>query len=86
MRGIVGYLERDLHMTLRRKIVDLVRRDLLEQAVETARVDKIAVMQKQTLAEEFRIVVEMVDPASVERTRPTDDPMDLVTFFEQDLR
>ncbi len=40
-------------------------------------------MKKELLAADLRVIVEMVDPAGIERAASADYPMDFVTFFKQ---
>ena len=73
-------------MGLRRKIVDFRRLDLLKQTVQIAGIRHIAVMQEQAAPLLMRVFVKMVDPLRIEVARPPDNPVNLISFFQQKLR
>ena len=43
-------------------------------------------MQEQADAVDVRIGVKVIDARSIKRARPANDPMDFVTFFQQQVR
>jgi hypothetical protein len=61
------------------QVVDLGRLDRLERAREAVLVDEVAVVQRQPVAD-------VVDPPGVERAAAADEAVDLVPFFQQQLR
>ena len=58
--------ERDLHMRLRREIVDLVRLGFLHDADDVGRISHIAVVQMEGNTLLVRIMDEMIDALGVE--------------------
>jgi hypothetical protein len=60
-------LERDLHVRLRREIVDLVRLRLLHDADDVGRVGHVPIVQMERNTLLVRIVNEMVEALGIER-------------------
>ena len=81
VRRELGHVERDLHMALRREVVDLVGADGRDDLEDAQRVAEVAVVEV-----EARPALQMGDPlAVVGRTAP-DDAVDLVALLQQKLR
>ena len=78
-----GRLEGNLHMRLRREIVDLVGLRLLDDADQIGGVGQVAIVQDEARIGIMRILVEMLDPPGVEARRPTLDAVHLVALGEQ---
>src|SRR5260370_35347546 len=81
--GIFWRLERDLHMRLRREIIDLVRLRFLHDADDIGRVGYITIVQLEGNALLVRIVDEMVDALGVERRRTTLHAVDDISLGEK---
>ena len=70
-------------MALRGEIVDLVRLGLLDDADQVGRIGHVAIMEDEALVRLVRILVEMLDPAGVERRRAALDAVDDIALVEQ---
>jgi hypothetical protein len=86
VRGVLGDLEADLDVALRRQIVDLVGPGLLDQADQVGGVGQIAVMQKEPRLVLVRIDIQVIDPPGVERRGTALDPVHHVALLEQERR
>jgi hypothetical protein len=53
--------------------------------IDAAPVRKISVMENKLSGFDMRLFVKVIDPSRIKRTRPADDPMDFIPFFEQEL-
>ena len=82
---VLGRLEADLHVALRRKVIDLVRLNFLDQANEVGGVREIAEMEKELDAFLMRIRIQMIDAAGIERRRASLHTMNGIAFGEQQL-
>ena len=67
-------------------MIDLVRLDLVQEALQRGAVAEIAVMQEELHAVDVRILVKMLDAISVERAGAADDAVHLVAFAQQQFR
>jgi hypothetical protein len=56
-------------MALRAEIVDLVRADLFEHAVEITGIGQIAVMKEEALAVDRGVLEQVINAASIEAAR-----------------
>ena len=74
-------VERHLHMTLRRQIVDFVGLDFAHQPNQAGRIRQVAVMQVNCL-----LLNQVVNARRVGNGRTADNTMHLIVFFEQELR
>ena len=87
-RRVLRLVERDLHVALGGEVVDLVRPYGFDQAVETAGVGHVAVVEDEACA--FWVigvrVLEVVDATAVHARRAPHDTVHLVTLAEQQLR
>src|ERR1700689_4976940 len=72
-------------MTLRREVVNLIRLNLLDDANQIGGVSKVAVMQLQLDVGFVRILIEMIDPISIEQGGAALDPVNDVALAEQQL-
>ena len=81
--GVLGDLEGDFDVALRAEVVDLVRRGLLDQPVQVARIGQVAVVQEEAFVEQLAVVVEVIDAARVERAGAADDAVYVIAFFQQ---
>ena len=86
VRGVLGGLERNADMTLRRQVVDLIRLRLLHDADQIGGIGQVAVVQVQANATVMRILVEMIDAIGIERGGPAFDAVNLVALLQQQLR
>jgi hypothetical protein len=73
-------------VALRAQIVDLVRPDGANRAVERAGVVQIAVEEPQPVVRDVGVLVDPIEPLGVERAGTADHAVDLVALFEQQLR
>lgn len=73
-------------MALRRKIVDLVWLDLLDDADQTARIRHVAMMQKETHIFLVPIAIQMIDAVSVEQRCAPLQAVDFITLLQQQFR
>src|SRR5216117_2193278 len=70
-------------MTLRREVVDLVRRNLPDQPRQRAGVAQIAVVEKQPRPSGMRICVNRVQASGIKGTGAADDAVYFVVFRQQ---
>src|SRR5262249_31402697 len=78
-------LERDLHMRLRREIVDLIRLRFLHNADDVSRVGHIAVMHMEGYPLLVRIMNQMVNTLGIEGRRTALDTMDDVSLGQKEF-
>jgi hypothetical protein len=64
-------------------MVDLVRSDLSDDPGHDGGIDEVSVMEEQAPRWIVWVGVQMIQPSGVERTGPSDDPVDLVVLGEQ---
>ncbi len=76
---VLGHLEGDLDVALGGQVVDLVGLDGLERPRQAVRVDEVAVVQHQ-------LVADVVDAPGVERAAAAHEAVHLVALLEQQLR
>lgn len=79
---VFGDIEGDLDVALCSQVVDFVGFDFFKQSVEAGGIGEVSVMEDEPVSD-FRIIVEVVDPAGVEAARAPDDSVDLVAFLEK---
>ena len=72
-------------MALRRKVVDLRRPNLADQAGKTIAIGHVAVMQHERPVHVVDVMVEMLDPLGAERARSTHETMHLVPLVEEEF-
>ena len=72
-------------MALRAQVIDLVGVDSFEHPPQSRAVGQIAIVQSQPGATEMRVVIEMVDAASIEETNAPHHAMYFVAFREEEL-
>ena len=82
---VLRHVEGDLDVALRAEVVDLVRVDQAQRAVERGRVGQVPVVQDQPPAGGVRVLVDVVDPPGVEGRGAPDQAVDLVALVEQEL-
>ena len=80
IRRILRLFKRDLHMRLRRQIVDLIRLHLLYDVDQRCRISHIPVMQDELGILVMRIFVDMIDARSVEQRSAPLDAMHFVSL------
>ena len=78
--GELRRIKRNTHMTLRRKIVDLVRLNLVDQLDEIGAVAEITIVEKQLHPIDVRILVEMVDSLGVEGRSAANNAVNLISL------
>ncbi len=83
--GVLGDLERHLHVALGAQVVDLVGGDGPDQIDQRHRVGQVAVVQLQARHRLVRVLVDVIEPTGVERRGTPDDAMDLVALAKQQL-
>ncbi len=81
--GVVGHLERHLHVRLGREVVHLLRLDRPDEVHQAERVGQVAVVQHQRTPLLVRVLVDVVEAPGVERGRPADEAVHLVSLGEQ---
>ena len=81
--GVHGLIEADADVRLGREVVHLVGLDSAEQRHQPSAVNEVAVVQEQSGARIMGIDVEVIDPRRVERRRPADQPVNLVSLPQQ---
>ena len=81
--GVLGGIERHLHVALRREIVDLVGLRFLHDPDEIGGVRHVSIVEKEMDVLLVRVFVEVVDPVGVKLTRPALNAVDLVPLVEQ---
>jgi len=79
--GVFGGFKRDLDVALRGEVVDFVGLDLLDDADQVGGVGEVAVVQVEAPVGFVRILVEVIDPLSVELGGAALDAVDGVAFF-----
>ena len=67
-------------------MIDFIRANAVDEPGQIQRVREVAVVQEKMHAIHMRIGVKMVDAGRIKRARPTDDAVDFVTFFQQEVR
>jgi hypothetical protein len=72
-------------MTLSRKVIDLIGLDLVDETDQSAAVSEVAVVEDQFIEWEILAGLDSVQPGSDRAALPTDNSVDLVTLFEQEL-
>ena len=72
-------------MALGAEVVDLVRLDDAQDAVQGRRVVQVAVVEDEVPLRHVRVLVEVVEPLGVEGGGAPDDPVDLVALREEQL-
>ncbi len=72
-------------MTLRRKIVDFVGTDLLNQADQVGCVGDVAMVQEKANSRLMGIPIQMVDSRGIEKGCSPFYAMDDISLFEQEL-
>ena len=75
--GILGHIERNLDVRHGAEVVDLGGTDLGNDGDQVGGIAEIAIVQEELHAGRMTVLVEMVDAASVEGRRTTDDAVDL---------
>ncbi len=83
--GVLGHVKADAHVALGAEVVDLGGLDLAEQVYQAAALGEIAVVQVQPALVVVRVLVDVVQAPGVERRRPADQAVDLVTLLQQQL-
>ena len=73
-------------MALRGKIVNFLRRDLLQKPVQVAGIREVAVVQEQALTMDLRVIEEMLNALRVEVRGPANHAVDDIAFVEELLR
>jgi hypothetical protein len=66
-------------------MINLFGTDVIENIGDLPRVRQIAIVQEKPRVPYVRVLIEMVDPLSVERAGSTDDPVNLISFFQEKL-
>ena len=64
-------------------MVDLVRLQLIKEADQVCRVCNITVVQEQSNTVDVWILIEMIDPRGIERACPSNNPVDLIPFRQE---
>ena len=83
---VLGLLEADRHMALRREVVDLVGLHLLHDAREVRRIRQVTVVQDEVAVVDVRILVQVIDAIRVEGRGAALDAVDFVAFLQQEFR
>lgn len=84
--GEIRRVEADAHVTLRGEVVHFVRLDVVDEPHEVRAVRKIAVMQEHPHVVDVGILIEIFDPARVERAGAADEAVNLIALAQQQLR
>ena len=79
--GVFGHVKADLHVALRRQVVDLVGADAADDRHQAHRVAQIAEMQV-----EAGVALQMGDALAEIHRRAPDDAVDVVAFLQQKFR
>ena len=83
--GVFGHIETHPNVALCTQVINLVRLDGLQEPVEPGRVAQVPKVKEHTGIVAMGVLIEMVNAAGIEGTGPTDEPMDLIAFFQQEL-
>jgi hypothetical protein len=77
-----------VHVALGGQVVQLVRSDGVNQAIEVAGVGQIAVVEVEAilLAGGAMAAAQVVDPRAIQARRAADDAVDRVALLQQELR
>ena len=86
VRGVFGLLEGCHDMALSRKVVDLVRPNLLHDMRQARAVRHVAVMQRERSGASGLAFEKMVDARSVEERGPALYAVNPITFLQQEFR
>jgi hypothetical protein len=80
IRGEFRHFEADLHVTLRAEIIDLVRAKIVEQRGERTAIGQVGVVQEKPGSGFMRVLVDVVEPACIQRRRTAFDPVNFIAF------
>ena len=78
--GILRHIKGHTNMTLRAKVINLIRLKLIEQFHQHHTIGQVAIMQEKLGPKHMRIVVEMINALCVESRTATDDAVNFVPF------
>lgn len=84
LHRVLCHVKRHFDVRLRSQVVKLGRLHMVDDVDQIGRVGQITIVQ-QELGALVRVFVQMLDTARVERGRSTDDAMDFVALFQQEL-
>lgn len=73
-------------MALGRQMIDLIRLEVIDNVGQLTGIGKVSEMQKQGCPRFVRVGVDMVNPSRIERARPPDQSVNLISLGEQELR
>jgi hypothetical protein len=82
---IFGGIETDPNMTLGGKVIDLVGLNLVDEADQSTAVSEVTVVQDKLVERKILPGLDCIQPGSDRAALSTDNPVDLVTLFEQEL-
>src|SRR5262249_25706517 len=85
IRCVFRNVEADAHVALCTKMINLVRFQFVKKLYQIKRVAEVAVLDEHSEAIYVVISVEMINAGSVERARASNDPVDFVTFLQQQI-
>ncbi len=83
--GIFGGFETDCHMALCGQVVDFVRLHVLHDADQVGRISQVTVMQVEAPVIDVGILVDILDPASIETGRAPLKAVHLIAIFQQQV-
>jgi hypothetical protein len=72
-------------MALGPEVINLVGTERIEEPCDLGGVGQIAMVKQKSGSEHMRIVVEVVDPAGIERGGAADDAVNLVSLREKEF-
>ena len=84
--GVFRRVETHLDVAHGREVVNLIRLHFLDDADEVRAVGQVTVVQLQPNIGVMRVLVEVVDAVGIEQRSSAFDAVDLVPFFQQQLR
>src|SRR5713101_4414295 len=84
--GVLRGLKRNPNVALRPKIINLLWLHSLNHTRQAVRIRQVAVVQTKTNIRIMWVLVEVVDPRSIERRSTPLYAVHLISLFEQELR
>ena len=82
---VLGDVEAHLDVALRAEVVDLVGLEVADQVDQGAGVRQVAVVHQEPNAGLVRVVVDRLQPLGVERGRPPDEAVNVVSLGQEEL-
>lgn len=73
-------------MTLGAEVVNFIGFDFFDEATDATAVGEVSVMKEKFDAMDVRILVKVIDTSGIKGAGSSDDAVDFVALFEEELR